>query len=249
MIEALLKGKLSREQENMEDILTSNVFGLLRLLPPADGLLPFLRDAKLLDNSQPLELLADDAEVDYDFWPRFDEADCHPCEPDVVLRITNPGRTPHLVWVEAKYLSGKSSEESPDDDRPYDQLAREWDNLVHAARREHAEPLLIYLTTDISLPEHEIEASQRAYQRFRGADALFACAWLSWRDLPTVLAGCNHLAARHLIKLADRLEFHYFRGISGIRPVENSIYRFAPALQQFDWSIDAERAIEWGFVS
>ena len=47
MIHALLNGKLSADQENMEDILTSNVFGLLRYLPPEHGLLPFLAHASI----------------------------------------------------------------------------------------------------------------------------------------------------------------------------------------------------------
>lgn len=249
MIEALLHGKLSREQQNMEDLLTSNVFGLLRLMPPAEGLLPFLREAKLPNDTKPLENLADDANVEYYFWPRFDERDCHPCEPDVVLHVTEPGRAPRHVWIEAKYLSGKSSEESPDDERPYDQLAREWDNLVSAARREHTEPLLIYLTPDVGLPKQEIETSRRAYQRIRGADAPFTCAWLSWRDLPAALAASDKLAARHLKSLADRLEFHYFRGVTHIRPLHDCTYRFAPALQHFDWSVEPALSIQWGFVS
>lgn len=249
MIEALLMGKLSREQENMEDVLTSNVFGLLRLMPLADGLLPFLRDAMLPDGTKPLEQLADDADVEFDFWPRFAEANCHPCEPDVVLRITGKGRPLQLVWIEAKYLSGKSSEECPDDDRPNDQLAREWDNLVRVARREHVEPLLIYLTTDVGLPEREIAASESEYERKRGLDTAFTCAWLSWRDLPVALGDCGGLIARHLRMLASRLELHYFRGISRIRPLDGGTYRFRPGLQRFDWSIEPALAIQWGFVS
>ena len=45
MIEALLRGKLSREQENMEDVLTSNVFGMLQYVAPESGLFPFLAQA------------------------------------------------------------------------------------------------------------------------------------------------------------------------------------------------------------
>ena len=45
MIEALLRGKLSREQENMEDVLTSNVFGMLQYVAPELGLFPFLARA------------------------------------------------------------------------------------------------------------------------------------------------------------------------------------------------------------
>ncbi len=48
MLAALIAGKLSRMQENMEDILTSNVFGLMQYMPAADALVPFLRNVEAL---------------------------------------------------------------------------------------------------------------------------------------------------------------------------------------------------------
>lgn len=248
MIEALVFGKLSREQENMEDILTSNVFGLLRLMAPADGLLPFLRIAKLPDGKRPLEQLGDDIDIQLDFWPRFKELDCHSCEPDVVIRISRRGRLMQLVWVEAKYRSGKSSEESLDDDRPNDQLAREWDNLVRVALREHAEPLLIYLTADVGLPEHEIAASKGEFERKRRFDSPFTCAWLSWRDLPVAISSCSALIADNLRMLADRLDLHYFQGIGRIQPLECT-YAFTPSFQRFNWGVDAASPTRWRFIS
>jgi len=44
MLEAQLHGKLTREQENLEDILTSNVFGSIKYVPFKKGLLPILRN-------------------------------------------------------------------------------------------------------------------------------------------------------------------------------------------------------------
>jgi hypothetical protein len=41
VLQAFLKGKLSAEQENLEDLLTSSV-GLLAYVPPERALLPFL---------------------------------------------------------------------------------------------------------------------------------------------------------------------------------------------------------------
>ena len=52
MLSALLHGKLSREQENMEDILTSIVFDVLRYLPPDQGILPFFAHASSPDGKQ-----------------------------------------------------------------------------------------------------------------------------------------------------------------------------------------------------
>ena len=58
MLQAILKGKLSREQENMEDILTSNVFGLLRYVQPQEGILKYLSLAEDKDGKQPLKYLS-----------------------------------------------------------------------------------------------------------------------------------------------------------------------------------------------
>ena len=59
MFQALIKGKLTRSEENMEDLLTSNVFGIFKYLPPSEALLPFigeaidLRGKRLVDHLRP----------------------------------------------------------------------------------------------------------------------------------------------------------------------------------------------------
>jgi len=131
VIQALLRGKLSLKQENAEDILTSNVFGLLRYVSPQAGLLPFLACAKSVRGECPLGTsvdgrTADAVTAEYDFWPRWPG-----CEPDVVLAIQHDERK-FLVVVEAKYRSGKSSVafglEEPSDDEPEseDQSESDW---------------------------------------------------------------------------------------------------------------------------
>ncbi len=42
MLQAMIHGKLTREEEGLEDLLTSNTFGLMKYLPPEAVLLPFL---------------------------------------------------------------------------------------------------------------------------------------------------------------------------------------------------------------
>lgn len=137
MLEAILRGKLSREQANMEDILTSNVFGLLKYLPPQEGLFPFLAQATTPPpRGNPLAFLSTtpgirQEDVTYQFWPLWStHKEWRKCEPDVVLRITTPeGKV--AVLVEAKYRSGKSSEaDEREDTPPNDQLAREWGYLL-----------------------------------------------------------------------------------------------------------------------
>ena len=80
MLEALVKGKLSREQKNMEDILTSNVFGLLKYLPPRILLFPFLKIAKTINGVFSLEEIPDDLSFKFNFWPPLHEKNCNPCE-------------------------------------------------------------------------------------------------------------------------------------------------------------------------
>ena len=83
MLEALVKGKLSREQENMEDILTSNVFGLLKYLPPWILLFPFLKMTYFNNEYPSLEEIPDDLSFKFNFWPPLHEKNCNPCEVEV----------------------------------------------------------------------------------------------------------------------------------------------------------------------
>lgn len=224
MLQALLHGKLSREQENMEDVLVSNVFGLLRYIPPQDGLLPLLARAEAIDVEDdedrfPLSTLnevdqATGAIAEFDFWPFWNEPECISCEPDVVIRIRDGRGRRLIVLIEAKFTSGKSSEANTLDERPNDQLAREWDNLVRIARRGQAEPFLIYMTASIGVPAPEIEASVAEYLAKRPGDSqkprMLA---LSWRHIPEVFGSADHTILRDLCDLAKRMGLTYFHGV------------------------------------
>ncbi len=87
MIMALLKGKLSREQVNMEDILTSDVFGLLKYLPPDVALLPFLRLAETITGKRPLSSVPDGTTAEYEFWPQWKTPSNEGCEPDLMSLV------------------------------------------------------------------------------------------------------------------------------------------------------------------
>jgi hypothetical protein len=109
MLRALIHSKLSRDQENMEDILTSNVFGTLRYLSTAEVILSFLAKASTLNGDFPLAGLSARSKVDFEFWPWLTAPSCAGCEPDVLLRVDSPAGGKYLVLIEAKYRSGKSS--------------------------------------------------------------------------------------------------------------------------------------------
>ena len=232
MLMALLRGKLSREQENLEDILASNVFGLLKYLPPEEGLFPFLSHAQTLDGHRPLEGAVPGAKVEYQFWPWYAEEDCNGCEPDVELRILWPNGRKMRVFIECKYLSGKSSEEDDGQEvvetkrePPVDQLAREWSNLTCLAKRDNADPVLIYLTRDIRCPREEIEASRRVLLR-ESTNATFSCCWLSWHQLYEIRPNKPSQILADIKTLLERLNLVFFHGISAFQPVGTIDWRF-----------------------
>ncbi len=116
MFEADLGGKLP-ELTRYEDYLTSCVFGALKVLPPAAGLLPLLRAS----TNQRLGIslgeylgcegieLADCSGVQYLFWPRSAEYG----EPDLVVVLQVQTRS-FLLPIEVKFFSGKHGEGEDD---------------------------------------------------------------------------------------------------------------------------------------
>jgi hypothetical protein len=214
LIQAFVHGKLSREQENIEDLVTSTVFGLLSYLPPQVGILPFLAVSQSIEGARPLAFLADPSNlvtVEYEFWPHWQESECIGCEPDVVLRLQSQDGQKLMVLVEAKYQSVKSSYAESGDERPNDQLAREWNNLIQVANREHAEPYLVYFTAAIGVPRREIGAIAEFRKKRRSAKLPRLMA-LSWRQIPEVFGDAREPMLGDLCRLAQRLEFSFFRG-------------------------------------
>lgn len=259
MLQALLHGKLSREQENMEDILTSNVFGLLSYLPPAQGLLPFFGEARMADGNRPLaELPSAEAapRIDYLFWPQWRAEGCNFCEPDVVVTIRPDHAQPIMILVEAKYRSGKSSEAdatAQDGKPPWDQLAREWDNLVRKADRANASAVLIYLTADPGFPYNAVRASLEEFRKARSLAPPPRICWLSWRHLFNVAAGASGTMLGDLHDMLGRLGLHFFSGVSELPRLAGSEWTFravapSPRTVVFSWDDHAPLCIyTWEF--
>ena len=229
----------------MEDILTSNVFGVFKYVPLQDGLLPFLARAEASDGRQPLRFLFenDGAGValsgEMSFWPSWMSDDCNGCEPDVVIALDCPNRKPQLICIEAKYLSGKSSDADETDERPTDQLAREWDNLWRIAG-EGCEPTLIYLTADIGCPVVDIEASVVEFKvKYGSSKPSPNILWLSWRLLSTSLG--TKAYTKDLAELMRRLGLIYFTGFGALdsKPLGwcfSEVYRWSVCLSsRADW--------------
>ena len=248
MLQALLKGKLSREQENMEDILTSNVFGLLKYVRPREGILNYLSLAEDGDGERPLQFLSSLSEVphdsiEYEFWPWWEEANCYGCEPDVVIKLKVPAKQDLLILIEAKYLSGKSSEADEVDDTPTDQLAKEWDNLRVKANRSDKRPVLIYLTAHYAYPIRDINDAISEFLEKRPDDATPVICWLSWRHLHTVCESTQLPILNDIKLLLDRLGLTFFDGVA--LDYVNVPWSFEVV---FDWrAVSGIQKINWRF--
>jgi len=245
MLMAFLKGKLSLRQTNMEDMLTSNVFGIMKYLSPSELLLPFLAHAVNFEGRHLLNGLDEATEVEYEFWPMLNEDGCNRCEPDVVLRIDEPNDRKIILLIEAKYLSGKSSEADDGADentKPNDQLAREWDNLKLVAESEGREPILLYLTAGLSYPSEDINASQEELKT-NGKTPGNVC-WLTWRYLYSVTKKSENAMLQDLCDLMDKMQLTFFHGFSPLTDITPINWQFN---KNFEWSMYNIPNLMWRF--
>ena len=251
MIPALLKGKLSREQENMEDVLTSSVFGPLQHVSAASGLAKWLRLAIPVVGPAGPGLPSTIVHAEFKFWPWLSTAGSPGAEPDVVIEATDDRGCMHRIVVEAKYLSGKSSDEDPEVVHPADQLARQW-HCVAAELPSTVTAHLVYLTADYGPPVGDILASAREFARkcpSLAAQRPFACHWLSWRHLVPAFEGSSESALRELCQLAHRLDLLFFGGVTALQPRDAPAWRFEQAVIGFQYPVSGGEVSPWRFAS
>ena len=247
VLEALLCGKLSSSQENMEDLLTSCVFGAFKYLSYKEGLGAFLRQARSIElSNRPFSGLDIQSAV-FDFWPFWSEAGYENCEPDVVISAESSGRKKFLIAIEVKYRSGKSAVANDESEAPTDQLAKEWDHLTRLAAKEGSVPMLVYVTSDAVIPLKDIAQASEEYSKKRGcADGAipFQCSWISWRSLFRALNDAVGELAEELRKLASKLEFREFDGFSDMHAEMKMSWRYNLV---YDWSNCSVGGIYWSY--
>jgi hypothetical protein len=106
---AELHGKLSGDDgesglHRSEDLLTSSIFGIFRYAGWECGLLSWLKDAEPVWNPVADLWSGRVKQFAYSFWPRLKNNR----EPDLALLILYEDRTPLMLLIEVKYLSGMS---------------------------------------------------------------------------------------------------------------------------------------------
>jgi len=250
MLQAMLHGKLTREEEGMEDLLTSNVFGLMKYLPPEAALFPFLSLAKDPFSENTLhDWLKDAVQVkEWYFWRWLHAPGCIPCEPDVEILILNRDNTTTRLLIEAKYHSGKSSSSLEGESRPNDQLAREFDNLRTLCEQEQISRYgIIYLTADFSCPIEDLHDSMQEYKKKRNFEPHFY--WLSWRKLPDILESDEvHPITQDLKHLCLNLDLILFRRLR-FADLGNITWSFISTSCSWQWGNPKGSKIDWHFGS
>ena len=268
-----IRNKLSRSEEDMEDLLTGNVFGVWRYLPTEVtevGLLRFLRTARRLDGvhfSGPNTINT----IKWRFWRWIQEGDAKGAEPDVLIEIISSDLQKWLLLVESKYQSPKSSN---------DQLAKEMHNLRNIAQTpDFTDYALIYVTAHTLIPKADIEEaiSKLTAETDEGSQDKFY--WTTWHNLPNILDETMNMCTEpHNTLLNDlqtivlRMGFYFFTGmnIEGwtmgspswyFRPMDKPTsfkwmpigiakYSFEKAPTQFSWvSRDWPIGTQWGWKS
>lgn len=205
MFKAQLHKKLTREQENMEDLLTSNVFGIWCYLPAECGLLQFLRTAERLDGER-LQVGGEVKSAQLSFWPWLQEGQAIRAQPDVLIDLNTGAGDRQLMLIESKYLSGKSSV-ADEGTQPRDQLARELHNLILWARTEQvAEYAVVYVTAHTAFPRSDIEESARELLAKTGEDGAGKLYWTTWRRLPAILRATSQTLDRFQSTMLGDLE-------------------------------------------
>jgi hypothetical protein len=240
MLQAFLKGKLSREQENLEDILTSSVFGAL-VYAPGRALLSLLALATYDDGTPVLEFQSSRLKmVSAEFWPTYRCQGVGATEPDIVIELEDMLGRRQVVLVEVKLNSGKSSSPIADSIEIGDQLAREWCVLIERCRGSGSQPHLLYVTADPRYPELDVRESQREFESKRAALARefpFRCAWISWSKIATAFREVEDPVLRDISMVCERLDLVPFAGISGLSTFPLS-WRFSPKEMRFRFSCE-----------
>ena len=246
---AEIHGKISSSGSNisdrLEDLLTSDVFGPLRYLPFAEGLLHVLGKARLytdprttFDKEIEGYFPANAQEPEVCFWPWTGSS-----EPDVLIKYGK-----HLVMVEAKYLSGKSGDFDPEnaETAASDQLAKEFRDLLEYDKGNYSNQTLIYLTAHSTLPKYDLEKSCMAVDEKNKEEYCKNTYWLSWFDIHDSIEALHvsqqdvhkKLILDDIKRLLYRKGFRKFEGFKKIEamkvnPVSEKLF-YQHAIKRFE---------------
>lgn len=153
MIDAEIRGKIRSNThiEQQEDILTSNVFGLMRIIP--DHLIKILANAKYIkDNNKFLEIETSSIVLDsFELWKSFTTEGIRD-EPDIYFELNNGQK----IIVEVKYHSGESNKKKSSENKEIE--TNDEKEISQLAKYVKHCDYLIYLTF---FNEHQSQAREK----------------------------------------------------------------------------------------
>ena len=227
MLVAEIHGKGNRAMEDVEDLLTSAVFGHLRLVQPPvfwPALLSRIRTAERPSRSLAQILvesgtnLRDFTEVKFRFWPNFSGYG----EPDIEVMLHGAGSEPITLLIEVKLNSGKSGTGESD------QLSR-YLNLLHDPRFATEWPsaidrrFVVYLTKSFSA--QELQASCSAARSLHAPARIFGLEWVELAEIAQNEQQHSELL-REVAKFLKRRGFERFHGFASVDFVSSTDGRF-----------------------
>jgi hypothetical protein len=217
MLLAEIHGKSCPEVEGLEDLITSSVFGHLRLIDPPLFWQEFFGRARTVERpSRTLSevLLSSGIEprlytkVETRFWSSFSN-----CQPDLVLRFTGDGAPPLVTLVEVKLNSGKSGFGGQD------QLAKYLSLLDDAEYLKDWSPgvsnrFLLYLTRRFA--EDDLENSVLESKSPNARGRMFGVEWADILEVSSPLR-CRSSLLGEVADFLDRRRFGRFGGYRAIQ--------------------------------
>jgi len=157
---AEIHGKLSKNNENKEDILTSNVFSFFKYADRCIFLLELVRMLKLKVSEE------DAKQAEFIFWTHYEDF----TEPDLVLLIGK-----YYLLFEAKYHSGFGQETN----HKKHQVVREIKGGMYEAHNLGKEFLIIAVTAHYTDNVH--------FKKEIPAEYLDTVRWINWQSIAWLL--------------------------------------------------------------
>jgi len=242
MLHAQLKGKCP-ELDNMEDILTSTIFGYLELTDDIEWLKNILKDSIDGDTlliSNFIKNAGEKNSVDFHFWPiMYDDT-----EPDLLIKCKSENKTlPIMIEVKLySYLSNSN------------QLLTEYKNLVNKNSKflhdlNYEKGILVYLTKNDILYKKEFEKSKLKIKDIY--DDSFKFIHITWQEFyKSINALYSDNYYNKIFGKILRCLKHYgldpFEGFEDIneRIDEDNYYKFNTS---FNWNIKDIESTTWRF--
>lgn len=261
MLIAEIKGKLPSKLMSYEDLLTSSVLGSLKYLS-SPSYIQLILQSSVNNIGKKIFFHSDLVYCDYKFWPRLTNS-----EPDLLLHLRDTQNEEYIICIEAKYWSGKSSEEDTTinaadrKNSQRDQLAREIEdihtdlclNLFNVNKNKIKKTLLIYLTNDTTFPFDNVSTSAKHIQNIDYP--ITEIYWLTWSEIyktitefATIKTQQDAIILEDIKKLMQKKDLNNFSGLENLKDVPLFNFNYKKLSNSTSWTnLFSVEKVEWSY--